>query len=194
MENKLYTLKGLAPLLMHAQTSIDRFHPLAREIAVINAKRKKTDEDHLALRRLEWTAGIYWDEDKGPYIPGRNIKSMLVEAGKMDRLGQNVKRGILISEFLVPLQYKGPRTLNELYGDGSTEWVNVQVAVVQRARVMRTRPIFNRWKLDVLIGYDTSIWDEEQLDMVITKAGTYFGIGDYRPEYGRFTIENGSSN
>ncbi len=182
-------LVGISPLLMHSQVTLDRFDPLTRKIASINAKRKKTDDDHLELRRLEWEAGLYFDEEMGPYIPGTNFKSALVEGGKLDRLGQNVKRGIQIPELMIKLEYNGPRKVEEMYGtDGKSRFVDCRSVAVQRARVMRTRPVFRNWSINVMVAYDESMWDEDVLRNVVEKTGQYVGLLDYRPEHGRFKI------
>ena len=61
--------------------------------------------------------------------------------------------------------------------------------VVQRARIMRVRPLFKDWKLE----FDISIIDPQispdQLKEFIEAGGKYNGLGDSRPEFGRFEIE-----
>ena len=65
---------------------------------------------------------------------------------------------------------------------------------VQRARTMRTRPIFNEWKAELPVEVDPVVFDLDTLRNCWKDAGTYAGIGEMRPVYGRFkaTIEEAS--
>ena len=62
---------------------------------------------------------------------------------------------------------------------------------VQRARTMRTRPIFAEWQSELLIEVDANAFNLDDLRLIWRDAGIYAGIGDMRPVYGRFigTIE-----
>lgn len=53
---------------------------------------------------------------------------------------------------------------------------------------MRHRPRFDDWELD----FEIHVLDEQikpdVVNGILTDAGQYVGIGDYRPKYGRFMI------
>ena len=57
---------------------------------------------------------------------------------------------------------------------------------VQRAKILRCRPIFCDWHCNVDIWYEESRWNERELKDVVDFAGRYVGICDYRPKFGRF--------
>ena len=40
---------------------------------------KKTDEDHIAMRRIEFESSLYLDPEQGPYLPGPNIARALLD-------------------------------------------------------------------------------------------------------------------
>jgi hypothetical protein len=84
------------------------------------------------------------------------------------------------------LQFQGPRTPDELYGDA--RFVSVIGVRVQRNRVMRTRPRFPEWSLRFTLQVITDVINSENVKMALETAGLYIGIGDYRPRYGRFRI------
>ena len=60
---------------------------------------------------------------------------------------------------------------------------------IQRASIMRSRPIFREWSLD----FDIVITSPDLIQPAILKeilenAGKVKGIGDYRPKYGLFKV------
>ena len=62
---------------------------------------------------------------------------------------------------------------------------------VQRARTVRTRPIFMPWEVTLEIEVDPIIFDLDTLAVMWRDAGRYSGLGEMRPVYGRFiaTVE-----
>lgn len=182
------TLRGNAPLLMHNDQLCDPRNPLAKEIKIINDKKKnKTDEDHLEVGRLEHFASLYLDPKFGPYIPGENIQRSLVKAGTITREGTKISRGVFISSDINPLGYKGPRDAAGLWKDTNFQlWAAVKLP---GSRVMRCRPIFQGWTVQATGMLDTEILDPDSLIRIAQSAGAMIGIGDWRPRYGRFTAE-----
>ena len=66
--------------------------------------------------------------------------------------------------------------------------------VVQRARVLRTRPKFDMWGVVFTVEVDDELIDKEQLRAWLDIGGRRIGLGDWRPEksghYGRFKTES----
>jgi len=54
--------------------------------------------------------------------------------------------------------------------------------------VARTRPCFDGWSAIVRGSFITTILNREDVITYFRMAGPY-GIGDHRPDYGRFLIE-----
>lgn len=158
----------------------------AKQIKEITSKRKKTDEDHLAIMRLEWEGGLYWDKDKGPYWPGINLDSMIVKAAKSQKRGQDVKRGLQVVEDKVPLLYDGPRDdfdkMFELYRD-------VRGAKVGAATVQRCRPLFPEWAVEFTVAFDVEVFNRADVLSFLVYAGRYVSLSDHRPRYGKFEVE-----
>jgi hypothetical protein len=80
--------------------------------------------------------------------------------------------------------------LDEPYFDHDFDNVDYRTIKVQTSRVMRARP-------KVPVGWQTThhfelfddVLDKRDLVNVMDSAGRLYGLGDWRPTYGRFTVE-----
>lgn len=179
------SLTGTAPLIVHNIRLANPLDPIAREMKVISGKRKKTDDDLLQLARLEFEGGLYMSDEVGPYMPGANVEKCIVEGGRVTKQGKQIERGLFVTDNEVPLIYSGPRTVDALWADESFR--SMMAVKVGMARVMRCRPIFRTWALDVDAEVDPGLLNLDTLSAITTDAGSMVGLGDYRPRYGRFT-------
>lgn len=151
----------------------------------ISGKRVKTDSDHEELARLEFFAGLYMGES-GPVIPAPNIDAMLLAAAKKSREGGLAQSGVFCEKDS-PLTYSGPRTAEELWAD--ERFRHTAIVRVQTARVVRTRPIFNEWTAKVVVQCEDSVVNPSRVDEWFHTAGRLIGLGDWRPKFGRFSVE-----
>lgn len=179
------TLIGETPLLM-SSGEVDRESPLYREYRSLSKQRAKTIEQEAQLRELEWHTRIYFDEEIGPYIPGKNIKEMLRSAATKWKLGESVKRSLVVPDYRIPLTYEGPRDLKGLWEAEFRYTAMVANAGASAGRVERTRPCFDNWSLGFEVAFDTDELDEDSFVQVVQRSQKY-GLGDYRPEFGAFT-------
>lgn len=192
MEQLELHLTGIAPMLMHAPRTVNPLDEITVEIKGYTSKRKKTEEDHRTIARLEWEAGLYHDSALGPYIPSANVEICLRDAGKITRQGTAVTRGVIVSEDKLPLVYTGPRGTN---GHGTQELWDANYKDIRRVgnqqnSIMRCRPMFPSWSIKVPILLEPSILDRRDLLELADRAGRMIGLGDYRPRFGRFTVED----
>ncbi len=191
----LITLTGSTPLLMHNSRLADPDDPHTRAIAKVNAKRNnKTDEDNREVSRLQFAGGMYYDHQIGPYLPGPNLIRALRNAGNLvqkNRGGKQIERGFILLAERTPLDYDGPRDIDELWGDGTTPFVDRRmVKIPQGGRVPTTRPIFSRWSATFEFDLDANEIDKDDFASYAEKAGRVEGVGDGRRiGYGRFTVE-----
>ena len=58
--------------------------------------------------------------------------------------------------------------------------------VVSRARVLRTRPRFNQWKITFNLTYNEEKIDVGTIVNAMEFAGDFVGLCDSRPKYGKF--------
>lgn len=183
------TAKGTRPLLMHNVRLASPLNPYAKQLKTLNSKRSKTDEDRLAIARVEFEGSLYWDAEVGPYMPGPNLLASLVEGGRLTKAGKRVERGVNVDDLVMPLVYRGPRDVDGLWGEGESEFVDLRTVVIVRAKIDRCRPIFREWAFEADILLDESVMDPEEFAEVARNAGAMAGVGDYRRMYGRYSAE-----
>jgi hypothetical protein len=176
---------GTAPLLMHNSRLSNPLDDVSRAMKKIHGKRKKTEEDHEEIARLEHAGSLYLDPDIGPYIPGQNISRALVDGAKLSRRGKDIERGVFIKTDVNPLSYRGPRDAAGLWNDKNFR--DMSSAKVGVSRVMRCRPIFREWAVEADGILDPSVIDLSDLAAIAETAGQMVGLGDWRPRHGRFT-------
>lgn len=185
------TLIGSSALLMHSDRLSNPLDPMTKAHKVLTSKKKKTDEDHELIARSEWRGSLYWSDSVGVYLPTANIRSAIVEGARLSKLGKSIQRGTLILGDKAPLVYKGPRDPDTLWSSGL--YYDCRSVVVGGKRIMRYRPMFQNWRVDVDITYDPGIIDAADLFQCARTAGTLIGIGDFRPNkggpFGRFDAE-----
>lgn len=192
METIKFKFIGASALLMHSCRGVDPFDPLARELKKLTSTRKKTDEVHEQVARMEWELGMYHDPELGPYVPTINLRGSIVEAGRLNRRGADFERGTILVEEKAKLEYKGQRDIEGMWA--SNNFRDCRSVVVGTARVMRTRPIFRpEWSVEFSLLYNEITVQRDNLIASAKDAGMMIGIGDYRPNcggfFGRFTVE-----
>jgi hypothetical protein len=181
--------KGTRPLLLHNVQLASPLNGYAKTLKALNAKRNKTDEDRIAIARVEFEGSLYLDPEVGPYVPGQNLLASLVEGGRLTKSGKKVERGVNVDDLVLPLLYKGPRDVDALWGNGESEYVDIRTVVVQRNKIDRCRPIFREWAFEAEVLLDPAVIDLDEFKDVAANAGAMAGIGDYRRLYGRYSVE-----
>jgi hypothetical protein len=169
-------LVGTAPILFHRwdDASVERKARAAR-----NSQSRKSDDVE---------SYVYRTSDGEIGVPGRNFEACLREAGRSlpdprsprKSARELVQSAIQIEPFLASL--------------GRTHWdaVDVQRAVVQRNAISRARPMFREgWS----VTFDVVVLAAEYIDAawlhdLISRAGRFIGLGDFRPDYGRFRMHS----
>lgn len=184
-------ITGNSPLIMHGDRYANPLDPMTKEHKVLTGKRKKTDEDQLLIALSEMRGAMYWNSRLGPYLPGANIRSAIVNGGKLNKLGKQIQRSTMMAEPEVPLEYEGSRDRETLIQD--PQFQDCRGVVVSGRRIMRYRPIFREWAAQFAIYYEPSAINPEDIELAATNAGLLIGIGDFRPErggmFGRFSVE-----
>lgn len=181
----LLRLDGETPLLMSSGEA-DRESDTYRAFEELSKARNKSIEEKARLRELEWYVRIYFDEELGPYIPGKNVKELLRSAATKWKLGEAVRRSLVVPDYRIPLIYNGPKTAPELWKEGFRYTTMVANAGAGSGRVDRTRPCFENWALECEIAFDPEELDLGQVENIVKRSEKY-GLGDYRPEFGAFS-------
>jgi hypothetical protein len=161
---------GNAPLLMN------RF--CIEEHGEGSTKRKKKVYDS----KEDAEKACYRTKKGELYLPGEWFYAALVKAA-------------------VKQKYEGKKTFKDIFKAGMViqeeeitnftpqEYeIDSRAVVIQRARVVKSRPRFENWKatFTVQIIHDDLI-DKQVLKECLDDAG-FNGVGDYRPRFGRFMV------
>lgn len=180
-----YKLISSAPLLMHNGQTADPLNKWARALKKITPKRVKTDADHEELARIEFMAGLYMSPE-GPCIPSFVFDSMLVNAAKKSKEGTLAKSSAFCLNH-ARLDYEGPREADTLWQEESFRFS--AIVRVGTARVSRMRPKFDNWSCIMEVNVETTLINPGRVDEWMQVAGTQIGLGDWRPQHGRFTAK-----
>lgn len=164
----LVEIKGTRPLMMHSPNGIGIKTP------------KQTEYDP----EVEAKKCLYLNSAGKICVPGLAILSSIRKsatnetkagAGKKT-LKEFVFSGLGIAEDMIVLP-------NQKYE------VDTRPVVVQRARILRSRPVFDEWslKFNILV-YDKATWGPGTLRRILASAGDYQGLLDFRPLFGTFEV------
>ncbi len=178
-------IRGIGPMLCHNDRGADPLDPLKKEQAKVTGKRKKTEEDHEEISRLDWYLGLYSKDDMA-IMPTWNVFACMRDGARLTKRGKDVERAVIFEEEAVPILYDGPKNIDALFAD--KRFVHRCTVGNQRNRVIRTRPIFREWELKFAVGFDESVLNPEDIVSILESSGRYVGLGDYRPRYGRFEV------
>jgi len=168
MKNIKAKISGVAPLL------INKFIATSGE-----ASRKKkvyVPEDEAEKKAYKNKSGEY-------FIPTKNIKAAMIKAGTDFKMSgrktykEYIKAGIFFNSeeaLLEPKKYI----------------IHEEPVCIQGAMVLSWRPKFENWSTEFVMQVADDMLDIGMLKQILEAAGTYKGIGSYRPEYGRFKVDS----
>lgn len=180
-------LQGEAELIMHNGRLADPTYSWTAQSAPLRSKRKKTESDLEELARLEWNGSLYFDDSVGPYLPDTMLNSCIVNGAKAARLGLKFKAAVFVADPVSPLLYDGPRDREGLWSDG--RFIRRDVAGIQKVKVVRCRPRFQEWATETTVIVDDTAINLEDFKEALRVAGAMQGLGDWRPQHGRFNGE-----
>ena len=191
MKTLKITWKGISPLIMHSCKCVNPLHPISKEIRKLNDKPRgqKLTEELERLSDLEWEAGAYWQDGIGLYIPGENVEATIRNGAKVNKKGKDIEKYVNVTDLYIPFNYGENLSKKELIK--RLEYRDTRPMVVSRSRILRTRPRFDQWNITFNLIYDESKIDLDTIVNAMTYAGSYVGLCDSRPKYGKFcaTIE-----
>lgn len=195
-------------MLMHATTMVDARHPLAKMAKEITGLSKKTDADLERLDRIAWEGSIYArtvGEHRVPVVPAMNVLRMWQGGGTLFKKGTTIERSLALMEHEFPLVFEhsavctGKDGWKQLYDivDDDGEKIYVDRRVVngdpskgqKGPRVIRCRPIFPEWQVSISFAFEDDAINETDLLRALEYSANLRGLSDYRPHYGKFTIE-----
>jgi len=186
-KNVVLRLKGVSPLILHNGDMADPLNPSTKRMKKFSGKRDKTEADYDEMAKIEWEGGLYVNDKDRIVVRSTCIEATLISGAKKKKKGEQFKSGIRLEdnpELIIPDPYV---KYDDLWGNPK---YRLTCGVrVQRNRIMRTRPIFPDWELNVTVVYIDSILNKVDVIDVAKLAGAIVGMCDWRPKYGRFVVE-----
>jgi hypothetical protein len=172
METYKVRIVGVKPLLMH------------NPAGMIGDKPRLRRGEHLDPK-TEAEMALYKDENGNIALPSVNVKACIREAGRNYRVsGRRTTFAAMIRAAIDIRPYPYITLLHKGWK------VDVRSVVVQRNRILRARPLFDDWSLDFdIVNKDPTVIHKDTLKRILEDAGKYYGLGDFRPEFGLFKVE-----
>ena len=187
MEILKMKITGEGPMLMHSDTLADTLHPEALRMKQMTARFKNTVEGQTEVSRIDFMGGLYYNDIAGVHIPSYNFFSCVLAGAKLVRLGAKFKQGVVPHITYCPLKYDGPQTPDELWAD--PQFRDRRMVKIGQARIPRCRPRFDQWETELVLAVNTDVINLADVKKAAQDAGEFIGIGDFRPRFGRFTVE-----
>lgn len=170
-------IQGTSPLLMHSAESMGSQQMKSNPAKQYDSKK---DAEKVAYRNK-----------KGELVvPSRCLKACFVNAASWYKVGKQGMKPLIAGCTRIE-----PYDINIMNGSKKvkTYEIDIRPVVVQKARIMRSRPCFDEWKLNFTIVYNEEIFTTAdsliKMKMILEEAGQRIGLLDNRPQkYG----ENGT--
>ena len=196
-------VKGTAPLLLSNNLCSDPLSQASKDKKHFLSKKKKADDDHMALRLIDWVYSGYWSQPGKIQIddienavnfegfsdltlPSQNFARCLRNGATAFKLGKEVTRALIVENEPL-INYEGPRTAAEMVAD--PRFILTSPVVRMRVTNWVTRLILPEWSVNYQVTVDDERISVDDLERICQTAGRFEGLGTWRPRYGRFSSE-----
>lgn len=121
-------------------------------------------------------------------MPGLNLEALLVKGAKKSRLGTDFKTGVMVpGNYWIRHQHENEMLKNLI---NAPEFIDSRLVVVDRKRIVRSRPRLSRWSVSFSIDYIPSVVNASQVRKALDDAALYVGLGDFAPRFGKFQVSS----
>ena len=142
-----------------------------------------------SVKKQEPKDKLYVLPDGKVYTPSTHIMGMLVNAGKNFKIQGKMKANY--SKLIGSAVEVNPDCIEHKI----QSWIPFSISAVNpmtRGRMMVTRPMMDKWKLEFNIKFNENDIPTDVMKNILDFGGQYVGIGDWRPEkkgkYGKFIV------
>mgnify|MGYP001768766530 CR=1 FL=1 len=193
MQTLTATFTGVTPLLQANPQGVSRACPYSVRMKQINAKKtKRTDSDFAELADLEVLSRVFWDDKIGVYVPTRWVaEAIATKAFAVAKISKAATRGALFMVAAkVPLNYKNKgrvKAIADVTKDGFFR--HAMILKQGQVRIEKNSPIFHDWSFACAMEFDDKVFDRADLQRIIAETSHYVGFGDFRPTFGRASVE-----
>ncbi|MGI9306786.1 MAG: hypothetical protein ACR2P5_05715 [Gammaproteobacteria bacterium] len=191
-------IRGVRPLLMHNGALVDSQTEHAKAKSALAKKKPQTDADKDAIARLDFVGALYVDESGKIIIPDVNLLAVIAAGATKFKKGKDAKAGVFVSDHGV-FDFQDSKIKNDGKGTVETLWKSGKYTdrrrvVIQRNAIMKVRPRFDKWTCDFVLDIDDEICNPDEVKIWLEMGGKRAGLGDFRPQFGRFEVEKFSNN
>jgi hypothetical protein len=164
-------IKGISPLLFNRYPEED------------NADQKSKGKKAVGTKDEQVEKSLYHMTDGKIYQPSEHVLGAMIKAATNFKLeGKKTYKDVVKGGvFIEPMQIKH---LKQKY---ESDWRSVVIKATG-GRVMKGRARMNEWELKFTLTCIDERSTEQDMRDILAYAGSYLGIGDYRPRYGRFEV------
>lgn len=185
----LIHVDGLRPMLQHNGRLANPLDPYTQRLKQLTAKRKKTDEDLMAILVAEARGAVYETSDGLLGFPTQNVWKAIYTAATAFKQGENIKRALSFEDSTEPLLFNGAHISVEKFLADPVN-IDYRPVAVNRAKTMRARPkVQLPWAATYAFELLDDVIDARDLAPILERAGRLVGLGDWRPIYGTFAVE-----
>ena len=184
---------GINPLLQNNPQTVDRFNPYTKAMKRINDKKtRRTDDDYLELKNIEIRSKIYFDDKIGIYVPATWVSTALAaNSFKRVKISKaDIRGGVFTDSDKLPLTYRGMNKVKKAEDIVGNSEFRLDMTLKQgQPRIVKAVPIFHEWSFSCGLEFDDTVIDSDSMSSIITYVARYGGFGDFRPTFGRSTVE-----
>jgi hypothetical protein len=159
-------------------------------------EKKTRDETHPDFEKRSWQQRCHWDDSGRVYIPPMSFKNCLSEAAKYKSIQIPGKgKSTYTKHFEAGVLVVDPLVLDVTKDTLQSEWLHVPSDGRRggTTRVEKCFPLIPQWSGAVEFLILDEIITPEVFEEHLTDAGSFIGIGRFRPRnngfYGRFKVE-----
>lgn len=161
-------IKGISPLIMH------------KYIVVEDSSSKRGKKIYLPEEEAEKVA--YRTAEGKLCLPTAHFKAAMVKsATDFTAKGKKTYKDFIKSGLMF-------EDIETILDQQEYEVYSCSV-VIARSRILRSRPRINKWSCEFVIELIDEMWlNQSIVKEILEAAGKYKGVGDNRPEFGRFIV------
>ena len=195
MKNIKCKVVGNNEIRMNNPQSADPLNKYAKAMKEINSihHSKKTDADRQKLEHISIESKLYFNEALGVWFPSTWVMAGLGGVSfKLCKIGKNVLReGVFMASDKIKLHYDGMKKVKKI--DDlvlNPEFKAVEFHKVGTAKIPKGTPSFNNWSFEINLDFDEEVVTEREMISMIRMMVERKGFGDFRPTYGRGSVED----
>jgi hypothetical protein len=195
MKNLKCKVVGTNEIRLNNPQSADSLNRYAKAMKEINSihHSKKTDADREQLENISIESKLYFNEELGVWIPTTWIMAAIGGVSfKELGIGKKVIReGVYMSNTKAKLYYSGMDKVKKISDVVlNHDFKAVEFHKVGAAKIPKGTPKFNNWSFEIDLDFDEETITEQQMIRAVKIMVERKGFGDFRPTYGRGTVED----